>query len=622
MTLSLPSAVSLHDYLPGLLTSTGQRMGNTFASNAVILAILVSLMGLGGCSRPAEDSAVAKGGAPGAAMIVETDVAVPMRDGTILRADIYRPSGDDSYPTLVYRTPYGKQGSVRWYQTHASAVARGYAVVIQDVRGRYASDGLFNPYRNEGRDGYDTIEWAAAQPWSNGRVGTYGLSYPGAVQWLAAVESPPHLQAMVPAMTFSQPGNFFYMNGVFDLSWLPWIYTNIAPDARVRLGLDGITDDAEAEAAWKEVGAEYQSFLPLGELPWLRKEAPFYFEWLAHSPEDPWWDWADLRGQYGKVSAAVLNLSGWHDEAYGPEGAITNFSGLVAARSGEESPRAHLVMGPWKHGVGATMSRVTGDVDFGPAAVIDYDATLLRFFDYYLKDIDNGLGAEPAVRQFVMGANTWQQSTAWPLPGVTASDLFVVADRGLAGEMAKTGGQYAFVADPMQPVTDPYDGFGPHDYRELAMRPDLLVFDTEPLVNDMQVTGATEAVLYVSCDCRDFDLWVKLLDVAPDGSAINLMSPGADVQRVSYRDPGKGRQLIVPGRVYEVRLSGLLTSNRFLRGHRLRAVVSASFAPHLSRNLQTGESEITDSKAQKATITLHYGEEYPARLVVPVVPLS
>ena len=597
-------------------------MGNTVALKIVIFGILVSSLGLGGCSSPTENSATEEHANTEVEIIVETDVAVPMRDGTILRADIYRPPGDAAFPTLVYRTPYGKHDAVELYETHAKAVQSGYAVVIQDVRGRYASDGLFNPYRNEGRDGYDTIEWAAAQPWSNGRVGTYGLSYPGAVQWLAAVESPPHLEAMVPAMTFSHPGNFFYMNGVFDLSWLPWIYTNIAPDARVRLGLDGITDDAEAETSWAEVGAEYQAFLPLGDLPWLREEAPFYFEWLSHSPEDPWWDWADLREQYGAVSAAVLNLSGWHDEAYGPEGAITNFSGLVAARSGEDSPRTHLVMGPWKHGVGATMSRVTGDVDFGPAAAIDYDATLLRFFDHYLKDIDNGLGAEPPIRQFVMGANHWQQAASWPIPGAEARELYLAQNRSLVAQLPAVNGQQSWVADPEHPVTDPYISFGPHDYRELAERPDVLVFDTEPLVNDMQVTGATEAILYVSCDCRDFDLWVKLLDVSPDGSAINLMSPGADVQRVSYRDPARGRQLIQPGRIYEVRLTGLLTSNRFLRGHRLRAVVSASFAPHLSRNLQTGESEITDSKAQKATITLHYGEEYPARLVVPVVPVS
>ena len=195
--------------------------------------LIVVLCGLAACAS--DESAPARSAAGIAPYTVEQDVAVPMRDGVILRADIYQPSGDGPFPVLLYRTPYNKSDAAASYQTHLRAVARGYAVILQDVRGRYASGGFFEPYRNEGADGFDSIEWAAAQPWSNGVVGTYGLSYPGAVQWLAAVESPPHLVAMAPAMTYSSPRNFFYMNGAFDLSWLPWIYQYIAPDARVRL---------------------------------------------------------------------------------------------------------------------------------------------------------------------------------------------------------------------------------------------------------------------------------------------------------------------------------------------------------------------------------------------------
>ena len=215
---------------------------------------------------------------------VERDLAVPMRDGIVLRADVYRPETVGRFPVLVYRTPYGKHNAADSYQTHLKAVARNYAVVLQDVRGRYASDGRFDPYRQEGADGYDTIEWAASQPWSNGVVGTYGLSYPGAVQWLAAMEAPPHLAAMAPAMTFSSPRNFFYSNGVFDRSWLPWIYVNIAPDIRTKLNLPGTRDTSEAAATWPTVAEAYRSWLPLRDLPWLREEAPFYFEWLAHPP--------------------------------------------------------------------------------------------------------------------------------------------------------------------------------------------------------------------------------------------------------------------------------------------------------------------------------------------------
>src|SRR5215831_2311105 len=182
---------------------------------------------------------------------VMRNVEVPMRDGTVLRADVWLPPREGRFPTLVYRTPYGKEDAPKEWTTFQKLPERGYAVVIQDVRGRYASDGEFVPYQNEGKDGYDTIEWAARQPWSDGNVGTFGLSYPAAVQWLAAVESPPHLKAMVPAMTFSTPRNFFYAGGTWDLSWLGWILENIAPDARVRANLPGPRTDAEAEKAWK-----------------------------------------------------------------------------------------------------------------------------------------------------------------------------------------------------------------------------------------------------------------------------------------------------------------------------------------------------------------------------------
>src|SRR5216684_5000065 len=196
-----------------------------------------------------------------------SDVSVPMRDGVVLRADVLLPSAEGKFPALVYRTPYGKHVALKEYTTFAKAVARGYAVVVQDVRGRYDSDGEFVAYQNEGRDGYDTIEWAARQPWCDGNVGTFGLSYPGAVQWLAAVENPPHLKAMVPAMTFSTPRNFFYSGGVFDGSWLDWIWMNIAPDLRRRKNLSGPRTYEEALETWKREHQRMEMFLPLRDLP-------------------------------------------------------------------------------------------------------------------------------------------------------------------------------------------------------------------------------------------------------------------------------------------------------------------------------------------------------------------
>src|ERR1051326_514826 len=264
--------------------------------------------------------------------VVEKDVAVPMRDGVVLRADVMRPGDGERFPTLVYRTPYGKEPALKEYTTFQHAVERGYAVVVEDVRGRYASEGEFAAYQNEGRDGYDTIEWAARQPWSNGNVGTFGLSYPGAVQWLAAVESPPHLKAMVPAMTFSTPRNFFYSSGAFDMSWLEWIWDDIAPNLRVKKHLPGPTTYQDAQAAWLKVNNRMRRTVPLDSLPEFRGLAPFYYEWLHHPPYDPWWNWAELRDKYARVHAAVLNLSGWYDEDYGPDGATPNCLGLRAHR--------------------------------------------------------------------------------------------------------------------------------------------------------------------------------------------------------------------------------------------------------------------------------------------------
>jgi len=551
------------------------------------------------------------------AMRVETDVAVPMRDGTMLRADVYLPAGDGPFPVLVYRTPYGKHNAAETYTTHRHAVERGYAVVLQDVRGRYASDGIFEPYRQEGKDGYDTIEWAARQPWSNGEVGTFGLSYPGAVQWLAALEKPPGLKAMAPAMTFSSPRNFFYMNGVFDLSWLPWIYTNIAPDSRKRLGLPGITSDAKAEAEWNSVATEYLDYQPLADLPWLRDEAPYYFEWLAHPPEDAWWDWAEIRGRYADVDAAVLNLSGWYDEAYGPEGAITNFTGLQATRDQQDGTQ--LILGPWVHGVLSTERHVVGDLDFGPSAAIDYDEVVLRFFDQYLRGIDTGLNSAAPVRYFLTGTNEWRTATSWPPAEASIQALCLAQEKLTLCEDSSPASSGQFEADPKNPVRDPYESFGPHDYSGLAERDDVLTFDSAVLDKDIVVAGNMVTRIFASCDCRDFDLWVRIQDVYPDGRAINLRSPGAEVLRASYRDPAAGRQLLEPGQTYELRLAPIMFANTFLKGHRIRVQISGSFAPHLSRNLQTGESEVVSAESRPVRITIHQGGNAASSIALPVL---
>jgi putative CocE/NonD family hydrolase len=555
--------------------------------------------------------------------IEENSAAIPMRDGALLHADVLLPIKGGPFPVLVYRTPYGGKNALQEYTTFRHALERGYAVVVQDVRGRYASGGVFAPYQNEGRDGYDTIEWAAAQPWSNGKVGTFGLSYPGAVQWLAAVENPPHLMAMVPAMTFSSHRNFFYAGGAFDLSWIEWIWDNIAPDVRVKRNAPGPRTDDEATAAWAKSGLDMESALPLSSMDALQGIAPYYYEWLRHSPDDPWWGWADLRGKYGRTQAAILNLSGWYDDHYGPEGATTNFRGLVEARQGHPN-NTSLLIGAWVHGVTSTGSAKAGDRSFPDAAKIDYDNTVLDWMDHYLRGIHNGVDRKSPVRYYVMGADAWRESRAWPPP--SSPTIFYLgtaapAKPGLLTEARPNAETFSsFVSDPWHPVTDKYaEESGAHDYRYLADRTDLLTFDTAPLSADTEVTGLVDSHIFISCDCRDVDVWVRLYDVAPDGAAWNEMSPGIDVQRASFREMAKGRQLLRPGEIYEIRVTGGITSNVFKKGHRIRVQVSGSFFPYFSRNLQSGELETVGANGKKATIRIHHDRNHASYIVLPVV---
>lgn len=571
-------------------------------------------------------------------IVRESGVAVPMRDGVILRAEVWRPAATGKFPTLVYRTPYGAKRALD-SSIMAKAVACGYAVVVQDVRGRYESAGEYLAYPQEGRDGYDTIEWAARQPWSDGNIGTFGLSYPGAVQWLAAMERPPHLRAMVPAMTFSSPRNFFYSGGVFDLSWITWIWNNIAPDVRVKKNLPGPKTGQEAREEFRKLGASFQRKLPLSALEELKPVAPWYYEWLRHEPYDPWWDWAELRGKYDRPrDVAVLNFSSWHDEAYGPEGAVTNFNGLRAARRGQRDPKTQLILGPWSHGVPGPEDCKVGRRDFCPAGTIDYDAMVLDWMDRYVRGIPNGVDRRAPVRYFVMGANEWREAAEWPLPQAEMTSLYLHAngkrmDRGdlrrepVTAEASST----SFVSDPNDPVRDPHPFYsGANDYRALADRADVLVFDSEPLDRDTEITGPITAEIYLEVDAPDTDLWVRVLDVAPDGTAYNLMSPGLDVLRASYAKAaleyhrtgvaGGQRELLQPGTVYKLTLPNLMTSNVFKKFHRIRVQISATFFPGFSRNLHTGELETVSGKMRTATIRIHHDREHASRIILPLIP--
>ena len=366
-----------------------------------------------------------------------------------------------------------------------------------------------------------------------------------------------------------------------------------------------------------------QRFLPLAQLPQLKQVAGYYYDWLRHPAYDPWWDWAELRGKYDRNHAAVLNLSGWYDDNYGPEGATTNFNGLVKSRAGQSRLDTHLLLGPWVHGVQNTGKLKSGEREFPPSAALDYDEVVLGWMDRYLRGIDNAVDREKPVRYFVMGSNVWREAAVWPPAAASTAWYLVPGADKRSGSLTSSKpeakrGETAFVADPNDPVVVQYNTSGAHDYRKLAERSDVLTFDTPPLERDMEVTGPIQARIYLSCDCRDVDLWVRLLDVAPDGTAYNVMSPGLDVQRASYRDFPRGPKWLTPGQIYSMDLNNLITSNTFLAGHGWGADL-ASFFPNFSRNLQNGKSEITSADGQKAAITIYSNAAHASRVTLPVI---
>ena len=427
------------------------------------------------------------------------------------------------------------------------------------------------PYRHEGPDGYDTIEWAAAQPWSNGVVGTFGLSYPGAVQWLAAVEHPPSLKAMVPAMTYATPESFWYSGGVWDGSWLDWTWWNIAPDLRRRLDRSGPRTDEEVAAEWKGDGGRARRHRPMLTLPDFQGVAPWYYEWMRHPPRDTWWDWARLEGRYGRVDAAVLNLSRVVRRALRTGGSGHQLPGPARHTPHRFQPHAaHPRAVDTRCGRGRAFQGWRPWVR-GPDAGIDYTTTVLRWMDHYLKGVARAGDDEAPVRVFVMGANRWRDASAWPKPGTLPDTLYLdpSGSDSVSGALAsrRPAGDEASVirSDPEHPLADPANGdYGAHDGRALVNRAEVAVFETASFGEPYEMIGQVVTEVAASATVPDFDLWVQFYDVAPDGTAWNLASPGTALQRASYRDGGPDRRLVRTGEIVRLRLEGPMTANRFL----------------------------------------------------------
>lgn len=562
--------------------------------------------------------------------IIREEVKIPMRDGVNLGAILYRPEEAGKYPTLVYRTPYGVDAYDATAQIPIKAARRGYLVILVDVRGRLRSEGEFEAYRNEKQDGYDVIEWAARHPQSSGRVGTYGGSYPGIVQWLAMSQSPPHLMAAAPEMTPVGSHHFMYFGGAFSHLWIDWFVPYILPDKRKRAqDPTGAWDEELASQIWMASDRKpWYDYRPMHDMPLLKTYAPEYYDWLSHPDSGPWWDFLNVEHDFEKFQNPTFLLSGWYDAAYGPEGATRGFGKMkehaATARAREQTK---LILGPWNHTSLNSRKTRFGEVDFGTNAGLDYDRELLNWFDEILKG-ETGKSQLPPVSIFVMGENKWRAESEWPLKRAVATSFYLHAgapDKKGGGDLspALPGREKpdGYLFDPDFPVWDKsFEKSYPYDQRAIESRKDVLVYTSPVLDQPLEVTGEIVVELYVSSTARDTDFSFTLCDVYPDGTSINLHGLDAGHLRMRYRKGMERQELMQPGEVYKVTIGQAYTSNLFKAGHRIRLNITSSMAPHYDPNPNTGNQIATEAELVPARNSVYHDRARPSRVLLPVVP--
>lgn len=586
------------------------------------------------------------------AVTKQTNVPARMRDGTILYADVYRPVTHDPVPVILMRTQYNKEAAQvqpsrfqtpRWFASHC------YIVVIQDIRGQYASKGTFYEYAHDRDDGYDTVEWAAHLPGSDGKVGMYGSSYVGATQWLAATATPPALKTIVPSNTASDYyDGWTYENGAFRLAFIEgWMMRDIAYSAAINRG-----DTARAAILLEQEKdlAKWEKFTPYDRFPPLHPEdpqfAPYFFDAIKHWTDDKYWKKFSIKTRYDKVKVPVLAFEGWYDAFL--NGGLENFEGMRKS-GGSKLARTdqRIVIGPWEHlGWGRPTSPVSPRLKaIGPVANSPVNNLMLKWFDHFLKGEDNNVRTGPRVDYFEMGQNEWHSSDSWPLRGTEYQRWYLrsgghaaslMGDGALTRTPPKSNGALArepltapsdeFVYDP----SDPVPSIGGHsccswtegpqgqfDQSAIEQRADILVYSSQPLQKPLEVTGPITVTLYAKSSAPDTDFTVKLVDVFPDGTAINLNNGILDTR---FRDSLSSPLLIHPGEVYKYTIHVWPTSNLFLTGHRIRVEISSSDFPQFAPNPNTGEPFGTSTKSQKAIQTILHDREHPSFITLPVIP--
>jgi len=569
-----------------------------------------------------------------AAKVKKLKVMVPMRDGVKLSTNVFLPNGSRGrWPVLLTRTPYDK-GEKNPFPLASRA---GYVVVAQDCRGRYDSEGEFYPYRYETDDGYDTCEWIVSQPWCNGKIGTFGGSYVGATQMLLAVSGHPNLVAMAPGVT----GSDYYEGWTYQGGALRLYLAATWAVGLARVGLMREKDKTKFDKKVVEAienGRRYMKGwlwqLPLDKFYPMYQSglAPYFFDWLHHPADGPYWAQWRIKDRYSSIKVPALHIAAWYDLFL--KSSLENFTGLsrsaatAAARKGQR-----LIIALGGH-AGGYESTKYGAVDFGPDAAIDLQRIELDFFNKWIKG--KNPGSDPVVRYFLMGANEWRSAYTWP-PARARKVRYYLRSTGQAGtimldgKLSRTPGgdepPDSFDYDPSNPVPTvggtlccaPIIPNGPQDQRFIEIRPDVLVYSTPPLRRSVEVVGPVAVELYASSSAVDTDFTAKLVDVYPDGFCQNLVD---GIVRARYRESRTRASFLTPGKIYKFHIEMNATANLFKRGHRIRVEISSSNFPCYDRNLNTGKELYSDTAWRVAHQTVYHDREHPSSLILSVMTAS
>jgi putative CocE/NonD family hydrolase len=558
---------------------------------------------------------------------VENLVPVRMRDGVTLYADVYRPASEGRYPVIVSRTPYSTERFPTAYDAAVYFSQRGYVYVFQDIRGRHESEGRWEPFFDDENDGYDTVEWAAKQPWSNGKVAMQGGSYLGQNQWRAAQAAPPSLVTIFPMVSStSLYHDWITLNGgwrlSFNFGWGP-----VRQESRIMQNPGPHTVSGVRAIHYDQV----QFHLPLKTMQQLvGRHARFYDDWLAHPDYDSYWKPLNAEELFEKIQIPVHTLGGWFDIF--SQGTLRGYVGMSQKGGSAEARRlSNIVIGPWGHGP----TQKFGALDFGPEANVDANVVQLRWYDYFLKGIDNGLAAEPPVKLFVMGRNEWVYEREYPLARTQYKPLYFASAggaNGARGDGRLTWDKPAGASPPDRFRYDPDDPVpslggnnccgtptpaGPMDQRPIEGRRDVLLYTSEVLQDEVEVTGPVKVVLFAASDAIDTDFVAKLVDVYPDGSSYNMAE---GILRARYRDSLSRPAPLKPGQVYRLEIDLVGTSVAFQKGHRIRVHVTSSHFPQFDRNPNTGAVFGTTTEVKVAQQTVYHDAERPSHVLLPVIP--